>query len=131
MAQVAAQQAQLQALAAEVLLISFEGRQFAGPWLRQMEVPFTMLIDETRAAYQAYGLKRSFWHSWGLKNLWYYAKALFKGRHIERVRSDSTQLGGDFIVDAGGTVRFSHASQDPTDRPDVEQLLSVLSGQGD
>jgi len=46
-----------------------------------------------------------------------------KFRHA---RDDPHQLGADFIVDADGNLRFAHWSDDPTDRPDVDALSSML-----
>jgi alkyl hydroperoxide reductase subunit AhpC len=125
-AQVAAHRDQFQALETDVVLISFMDRQFADLWRREMGVNFTMLIDRDRKVYTAYGLQRSFWRSWGLKNLWYYARALLHGQALKRPQDDSTQLGGDFLVDKNGFLRLVYASKDPTDRPDVAYLLDVL-----
>ena len=36
------------------------------------------------------------------------------------------QLGGDFIVDAWGKVRFAHPSEDPSDRPTFQRILEEL-----
>ena len=126
MAQVAAHQEQFLALETDIVLVSFMGRQFAHLWRREMGVDFTMLIDRDRAAYVAYGLARSFWRSWGLKNLGYYARAMFRGQQFKWPQDDSTQLGGDFLVDKKGILRFVYASEDPTDRPDVAYLLNAL-----
>ena len=49
------------------------------------------------------------------------------GRRWRGIQGDSAQLGGDFIVDADGIVRLAYRSRDPTDRPLVEQLLTVLN----
>ena len=44
-----------------------------------------------------------------------------------RVRYGETdQMGGNFIVDANGIVRFAYASKDPTDRPSIESMMTVL-----
>jgi len=80
-------------------------------------VPFEILLDPERVAYQAYGLDRSLIRSWGPK-VWYkYAQLLLSGRNWRGIQGDSTQLGGDFIVDRDGIIQLAYRSHDPTDRP--------------
>jgi peroxiredoxin len=35
-------------------------------------------------------------------------------------------MGGDFVIDKRGIIQLAYHSRDATDRPSVEQLLSVL-----
>ncbi len=42
------------------------------------------------------------------------------------IQGDSGQLGGDIIVDSNGRIRFVYRSHDPTDRPDIEALMTAL-----
>ena len=117
----------LQALNAEVVVISFGTKYWAQVWLQETGVPFPLLLDQARAAYRAYGLERSLIRAWGPKNLWYYGRALWSGQRLRRLNGEDTgQLGGDFIVDQQGILRFVHPSRDPTDRPKVKTLLAVL-----
>lgn len=116
----------IRALNTEVIVISFETGYWLQVWLAETEAPFPLLLDPARRAYQAYGLERSLLRSWGPKNLWYYLKARLTGRQVHHTGADTGQLGGDFIVDARGTIRLAHRSQDPTDRPRVADLLATL-----
>jgi len=94
--------------------------------MAETESPFPVLLDPTHRAYLAYGLERSWRRAWNLPTLWYYAKALARGERLGGKRGDTDQLGGDFVVDERGIVRFAYPSRDPTDRPDVEALIAVL-----
>jgi len=97
-------------------------------WQEDTQAPFPLLLDQERVAYRAYGLERSMWQAWGPKNVWYYVKAVLGGRHMQSSHGDDTgQMGGDFIIDAEGIMRYTHPSHDPTDRPSVDRLLSVLA----
>ncbi len=116
----------IRTLNTEVIAISFETGYWLQVWLAETEVPFPLLVDPARKAYQAYGLEHSLLRSWGPKNLWYYLKARLTGRQAHHTGADTSQLGGDFIVDASGVIRLAHRSQDPTDRPPVADLLTVL-----
>jgi hypothetical protein len=116
----------IKALNTEVILISFETGYWLQVWLAETEAPFPLLLDPTHQAYQAYGLERSRLRSWSPRNLWYYARARLTGRQIHTTGADTTQLGGDFIIDATGTIHLAHRSHDPTDYPPIAHLLAVL-----
>ena len=126
MAQLRSAYDEIKALNTEVIAISFETGYWVQVWLSETKVQFPLLLDPSRQAYHAYGLTRSLWRSWGLKNIWYYAKALRTDQPRHTTGGDTTQLGGDFIVDAQGIVRLAHRSHDPTDRPSLTNLLSTL-----
>ena len=58
--------------------------------------------------------------------MWRYAQLMAAGKRWRGIQGDSTQLGGDFIIDRKGIVRFAYPSRDPTDRHPVDTLLAVL-----
>lgn len=88
---------------------------------------FDILIDRDRRIYHAYGLERSFLRSHSFKTMWLYARRIVSGQpRYDSHGDDSSQLGGDFIVDSNGTLRLIHPSSEPVDRPPVEMLLTVL-----
>lgn len=87
---------------------------------------FTLLLDPDRAAYRAYDLERSLARAWQPKVWLEYARLMMSGKKWRGIQGDSTQLGGDFIADADGILRFAHRSHDPTDRPSVAQLLKEI-----
>lgn len=126
MAQLRPHYDQLKALNTEVVVVSFETDYWVQMWLAETAAPFRLLLDSERAAYHTFGLEQSRWRSWGPKNLWYYTTAWLKGRQAHSTGGDTSQLGGDFIVDAAGIIRLAHRSQDPTDRPAAARLLVVL-----
>ncbi len=95
-------------------------------WLQETQAPFLLLLDQTRGSYRAYGLERSLLRSWGPKIIWQYVRLLLSGRRWRGIQGDSGQLGGDFIIDTNGILRFTHPSRDPADRPSMDQLLAVL-----
>jgi len=117
----------IKALNTEVVVISFSTGEWAQAWLNETQAPFSMLLDPKRAAYSAYGLDHSLLRSWGPKTIWQYARLLLTGRRRRGIQGDSGQLGGDFIVDTTGVIRFSHPSRNPTDRPSVDRLLAGLN----
>lgn len=97
-------------------------------YLEDVDFGWPVLADPERTLYAAYGLRRgSFARVWlSPRTLWFYASQLARGRVARRPRADTLQLGGDFIIDGGGIVRFAHSSVEPADRPPVEEMLNVL-----
>ncbi len=127
MAQLRQHAAEIESLKAAVVVISFGPTLGARTWLQETGAPFRLLLDSEHAAYRAYGLDYSLLRSWGL-NVWLrYAQLLLAGRKWRGIQGDSGQLGGDIIVDASGLIRFVYHSHDPTDRPPVNRLLTVLA----
>jgi alkyl hydroperoxide reductase subunit AhpC len=128
-AQVVSCKQDFESLKTNVVTISFGTPYWARIWLEETRSPFPLLLDSERTAYQAYGLERSLLRSWGWQTMSYYARALWNGEEWRGIRGDSSQLGGDFIVDSKGFVRLAHPSRNPTDRPPVGELLSLLQQQ--
>ncbi len=108
------------------MVISFGTPALARRWIEETCSPFTMLLDQERGVYRAYGVKRSRIRSWNPGTVWFYARMLASGRKWRGIQGDPNQLGGDFIVDSDGTMRFVHPSRTATDRPEMVELLDLL-----
>lgn len=88
---------------------------------------FTVLLDRDRTAYKAYQLERSRLRAYHPRVVWIYIKRWFqRGEFYDSHGDDTSQLGGDFIVDKNGILRLVYPSHDPVDRPPVDDLLKVL-----
>jgi hypothetical protein len=88
---------------------------------------FTVLLDRERVVYKAYQLERSRLRAWHPRVVWLYIKRWFqRGEFYDSHGDDTSQLGGDFIVDKNGLLRLVHPSHDPTDRPSANELLDML-----
>lgn len=109
-----------------VAIISFGTFPGAIAWLQETAVLFEFFLDPGRKAYQAYGLEHSLVRSWGPKAWSTYARLLLSGRRWRGIQGDSAQLGGDFIVDRNGIIRLAYRSHDPTDRPSINELVTLL-----
>jgi peroxiredoxin len=92
-----------------------------------MQLTFPLLSDPEKDAYRAYGLSSGkLRRIFGPGTIWAYVKLLAKGQMYHFRRSDFLQLGGDFVIDAAGVVRYEYRSGAPHDRPPVEQMIDVL-----
>ncbi len=90
---------------------------------------FEVLIDQDRTVYRAYQLERSWLRAWHPRAIWVYIKRWFqRGEFYDGHGDDTSQLGGDFIIDKTGRFQLVYPSHDPTDRPDVDLLLTILKG---
>ena len=95
--------------------------------LHGLDVPYPVLVDRDRRAYQAWALGRgSVLGIWGDPRVWVrYAGELARGVRLRRPGRDTLQLGGDFVVDPAGTVVYARP-QRRDDRPPVAELLRAL-----
>ncbi len=102
-------------------------------YLRENPLPFPAVSDPSRTAYAAFGLERS---SWGRmlrpRVLAGYLRLIFRGQRprLPSGREDVRQLGGDFVLDAAGRLRYVYRSAEPTDRPGVDDLLRAVRAAG-
>jgi hypothetical protein len=113
-------------LNAEVILISFGQQEEARKWLQEVCSSFQLLLDPERWVYHSYKLKHSWFSSWNLKTLAYYARALLGGKEWRGIIGDSAQLGGDFTISRDGLFLLKHPSKEATDRPKVSDILAVI-----
>jgi len=122
-----ARQDEFKELNTRVYIISFGTLPALQQWMNEVCNTFTVLLDRDRVAYQAYGLERSRLRSRHPRVIWIYIKRWFqRGQFYDSHGDDTSQLGGDFIVEKGGILRLAYPSHEPSDRPSVDDLLKVL-----
>jgi len=112
-----------------VLVLSFGTAGQVGELRDRHDIPFTLLIDERRSAYRAYGLGRASWlRMLTPRTLAPYIRLALTTRGVPRSgqSQDKQQMGGDFLVDPAGQIALAHASHDPADRPDVGAFLAAI-----
>ena len=120
---------ELTALRVKVVVVTFELGSAAQAYVRETNLPWPMLVDESRALYAAYGMERgSWWNIYGPRSWWIYAKLLMKGRRLRRSRGDFDQLGGDVLIDPEGIVRLHYVGSGPADRPSVTTIIDQIPG---
>lgn len=95
--------------------------------LRGLDVEFPVLVDEERRAYNAWGMQRaSPLTIWADPRVWLrYGRVALSGERPTRLGRDTLQLGGDFVVDGDGVIRYARP-QRTDDRPPVAVLLKEL-----
>ena len=121
--------AEVAAINAAVVLIAYDRPGLLGTkMMRGLDVPYTILFDPERAAYQRWGLGRTgpfgAWLSPALT--WRYLKLLLRGERFLGFAPDMYQLGGDFILDREHHVTFAHRMTNNGDRAETSVLLDEL-----
>lgn len=117
---------EIEARNTRVTVISFGTPALAHNWIEETRSSFQFLIDRDRNAYQAFGLESSLLRAWRPKTWFAYARLMAQGWKWRGIQGDSAQLGGDFIIDQQGIIRMAYRSNDPTDRPKVEDIIRGL-----
>ena len=114
--------------AARFVAVSFESSASLRAQLPRLHADiFEVCADPERRVYTTFGLTRASTRQLlGWKTLLFYAGAAMRGRYQRGVGSDPHQLGGDFILDAAGRLRFVYRSREPADRPGARDLLHEL-----
>jgi peroxiredoxin len=116
---------------ATVLVVSFSPVEALEGYREHLRLPFAIAADPVRGAYRAYGmLTGTRWQVWHPRVIWQYIVLSFRGLKpkLPAKGADLSQLGGDFVIDAGGLIRLAHVSHRPDDRPDVSLLIDALTG---
>jgi AhpC/TSA antioxidant enzyme len=111
-----------------VVVVHDRAERLARGLLRDLDVPYPVVIDLERRAYRDWGLRRASIPSTYLApRIWLgYAQRMLRGEPLRPPGRDTLQLGGDFVVDAGGTVVYSHPQRAADDRPPVGVLVREL-----
>ena len=113
-----------------------QGRpEWAEGFCRERHIPFDCLVSPDNEAHRAYGLLRGSWRQvFGPKQVARGAlSALSRGPETMQgpTRGDGMQLGGAFVVDTGGIVRYAHQARESSDNPPNRELLEALAAAGE
>lgn len=111
------------------MLVAYDERSLLdAKILRDINVPYRLLIDKEKRTYGDWGMGRT-----GLTGAmlslelnWRYLKLLLKGERFLGVAPDMFQLGGDFVIDKEGQVVFAHVMKNNGDRAGFDGLMDAL-----
>jgi peroxiredoxin len=101
-----------------VALVTMGSPTEAAKFCQARRLPFRCLSDPARAVYRAYGLRRGTrGEVGGLQTAPAYLRATTRGHLPGRPVGDVYQLGGVFVIDIDGTVRYAHYPRHAGDHP--------------
>ena len=120
---------EIDGLPAGVILVAYdEPSLLEAKVLRDLPLPWPVLLDASREAYADWGLGRTNLMGAMLSPElnWRYLKLLLKGERFLGFAPDMFQLGGDFVVDPEGRIAFAHRMRNNGDRAPVARLMAEL-----
>ena len=119
--------ARIDAVGTAVFVAFDSPAQLRASMLNGVEMPYPLLVDQDRLAYEEWGLHRgSVLGIWADPRVWArYASELARGARLRRPGADTLQLGGDFVVAPDGSVAYARPQQ-RDDRPLVAELVRAL-----
>lgn len=120
-------EAELDRRGVRIFAVTFEPVTRMREYQEKERLPFPILRDPRRDGYKCFGIERKNARTiWSPGTVWYYIKRAFQGRLPEKVKADLYQLGGDVLLDADGSVLWVYRSQNPADRPSVDEILKHI-----
>ncbi|MCP3988445.1 MAG: hypothetical protein GY724_05210 [Actinomycetia bacterium] len=114
----------------DVVLVTFTDPANLVYYRSTNDVPFPILVDPSRRAYQAFGLGRgSAARIYGWRAARRYWEILRTNglSGLRYPREDTLQLGGDFIIAPNRTLAWGFWGEGPDDRPDVNELVAAIN----
>jgi hypothetical protein len=84
-----------------------------------------VVTDPTLKIFEAAGLVRSRWGTFGLRAIGDVARGWSHGAASHGMEGDALQLGGVLMTDAAGTVAYYHRSKSLGDHPSASDLVDV------
>lgn len=120
-------QAELAAQGAALLVIGFEAERRVGGYCRRHKLPFPCLVDVDRGVYKQYGMGKASWlRTLTPRTLAPYIRLMMSGKVVRSApEQDVRQRGGDFVVGRDGRLTLAYASDDPADRPPVDEIITA------
>ena len=112
-----------------VVVVHDEPERVVAGVLNGLDLPFPVVVDRQKRAYRDWGLRRASRRATLLSpRLWteYARMVLGRGERLGRPGRDVLQLGGDFVIEAEGTVAYSHPQAGADDRPPAGVLVREL-----
>jgi peroxiredoxin len=119
----------IRANGADLVAVTMTQPAFLTAYLKEHPWPFPVVTDPGLESYRTFGLERAAMKSFfRWKVLAGYLRLIGRGFMPRRpiAGEDVQQLGGEFILDEGRNLIYAFRSDDPTQHPDINELLKLL-----
>ena len=112
-------------LGADVLLVAYHDPELlTAKMLRDLDLPFTLLLDSTRETYRRWGLEGATVRNWLAPGFYLgLVKLLIKQRTNLGDSPGPVQMGGDFVIAPDGRLVFTNYMKSFHDRASIPTLL--------
>jgi len=112
----------------EIVVVTFTRPRNLAGYRTRFVAPLTVVADESRASYRAFGFGRGpWWRVYGVRTLRRYGELLRRGDRLARPTEDTLQLGGDVVIDSHGRIALLRGGAGPADRPPVDELVAAVA----
>lgn len=118
--------AEFEAVGARLVAIGTGGRQYAAEFVREHEIPFSVLVDKHLATHEIIGAKRG--APYGIfkpKVVAAAIKAALDGEMQGKTGPHPFVFGAAHVISAGGMLRYAWINDDYQDNAPVEELLDA------
>ncbi len=122
-------QDEIRSIPAAVVRVAYDDPSLLGAKiLRDLPLPFPLLLDASRQTYANWGSGRTnlFGAMLSPSLNWHYLRLLLRGERFLGFAPDMFQLGGDFVIDPAGRFAFVHRMRNNGDRTAVGRLVNEL-----
>ena len=127
------EQDRLKAAGVAVVLVGSGTRAQGEIFRRELVVPFPIICDPDRLLFKEYGLREmTMGDVVSPLILAKTVKVIFDGGYGHKFGQGSeSQLGGAFIIDSGGKIRFVHRATDAADHPSADDIVQAAATLGE
>ena len=116
----------IRAAGAELVVVGSGQPEHARDFKERAGVSFELYVDPTLKAFSTAALRRSVLRTLGPGALVNAVRAFRGGHRQGKTRGDNWQLGGAFVIGAGGELLYEFRSRSAGDHPDPEALVAAL-----
>jgi peroxiredoxin len=114
-------------IGADVVAIGTGNERYAAAFIREENIPFTVLVDDDARAAGAASLRDVGWLAMLHPRTWRATVETWRrGHRVHKAGARVTQLGATFVLGPGDRVRYEHLDRDSTDHAPVAEVLAAL-----
>jgi peroxiredoxin len=112
---------------AEVVLVAYHDPELVmSNMLRDVQVPFVLMVDHEKRSYAEWGLRAASPHARRTPGfVLAVLRLLLTVRDEYRPVDDNSQVGGDFVVDPAGRLAYVKRMRNYYDRAPVEAMIAA------
>jgi peroxiredoxin len=115
---------------ATVIAIGTGDERYAAAFVRDEQIPFTVLVDDDGAAARAASVRTVPFLAMFTPATWKAtAETWRRGHRIHKAGKRVTQQGGTWVIGPGDALHYEHVDHDSTDHASVADILSALDAQ--
>jgi peroxiredoxin len=114
-------------LGADVIAIGTGDHRYAEAFVRDEQIPFLVLVDDSADAARAASVRTVGWFQLLHSRTWKATRDTSKrGHHVHKAGKRVKQIGATFVIGPGNRVRYAHLDADSTDHAPIDDVMAAL-----